>query len=96
MSRRVSRGAIAPSGLAIDRVEVGPDKVLVFVRPPSKSAICPRCGGASRSIHSRYERLLADLPAHGRRVQLRVQVRRFRCVWGECAQQIFAERNRRT
>jgi transposase len=43
-------------------------------------------------IHSRYERFLADLPAHGRRVQLRVQVRRFRCAWVGCNQKIFAER----
>lgn len=88
MSRRAGMGTMAPAGLAVDRVEVEPGGVLVFVRPPSKSAICPRCGGASRSIHSRYERLLADLPAHGRRVQLR----RFRCAWAECPQKIFAER----
>ncbi len=92
MSRRAGMGTMVPVGLVVDRVEVEPGGLLVFVRPPSKSAICPRCGGASRSIHSRYERLLADLPAHGRRVQLRVQVRRFRCTWAECTQRIFAER----
>jgi len=92
MSRRTGMGTMVPAGLAVDRVEVEPGGVLVFVRPPSKSAICPRCGGASRSIHSRCERRLADLPAHGRRVQLRIQVRRFRCAWGECRQKIFSER----
>jgi transposase len=92
MSRRAGTGTMVPAGLVVDRVEVEPGGVLVFVRPSSKSAICPRCGGASRSIHSRYERRLADLPAHGRRVQLRVQVRRFRCAWAECPQKIFAER----
>jgi transposase len=46
----------------------------------------------SRRIHSRYERVLADLPAHGRRVRIRLQVRRFRCVERACPRRIFAER----
>jgi transposase len=43
-------------------------------------------------VHSRYERRLLDLPSHGRAVQLRVAVRRFRCATHGCRCRIFAER----
>jgi transposase len=40
---------------------------------------------------SRYRRTLRDLPAHGRRVLVRVSVRRFRCAEAECQRKTFAE-----
>jgi len=43
-------------------------------------------------VHSRYERHLDDLPAHGRRVRIRLQVRRYRCRDENCSRKIFAER----
>ena len=43
-------------------------------------------------MHSRYERRLLDLPSHGRAVQMRVTVRRFRCAEPGCRRRIFAER----
>jgi hypothetical protein len=39
----------------------------------------------------RYQRSLADLPAHGRSVDM-VVVRRFRCARLNCPKRIFAER----
>ncbi|MEQ9124138.1 MAG: ISL3 family transposase, partial [Alphaproteobacteria bacterium] len=79
-------------GLAIERVEVGLGVVLLVARPRSASAVCPDCGVSSRSAHSHYERCLADLPAHGRLVRLRVRIRRFRCLSLRCTRKIFAER----
>lgn len=46
----------------------------------------------SRRIHSRYSRMLGDLPWQGRPVTLRVQARRFRCLNPACSRQTFAER----
>ena len=43
-------------------------------------------------MHSSYARRLADLPWQGRRVELQVQVRRFRCTGADCRRHIFAER----
>jgi Transposase len=43
-------------------------------------------------MHSRYERRLLDLPSHGRAVQMRVTIRRFRCAEPGCRRRIFAER----
>lgn len=43
-------------------------------------------------MHSRYQRWLGDLPAHGRKVRIRLTVRRFRCATPGCGTEIFAER----
>ena len=43
-------------------------------------------------LHSRYQRILADLPWQGRPVALQVVARRFRCLNPSCARQTFAER----
>ncbi len=92
MSKYLRATAIVPAGLVMERLEAGTKEILVIARAPAAAAACPRCGSHSRSVHSRYERVLSDLPAHGLRVRLRVQVRRFRCTWTDCAQNIFAER----
>jgi transposase len=43
-------------------------------------------------VHSRYERIIADLPWHGVPVTLHVGVRRFFCNNLRCERAIFAER----
>ena len=58
----------------------------------SASAICPGCGVASHSRHSRYWRKLRDLPLQGTSVTVRVLLGRWRCRQRECLRQIFTER----
>src|ERR1035441_2152089 len=58
----------------------------------SSRAVCPRCGVASRSRHSRYWRRLKDLPLHGASVTLQLQLGRWRCRNRKCERQIFTER----
>ena len=89
----MSRGiTLAPCGLAIERIETVADKLLIVARSVAISALCPACGGASASVHSRYKRSLSDLPSQGRIVRVTVCARRFRCHVAECRQRIFAER----
>lgn len=76
----------------VDRIEFGEEKIVVVARPRVVAAHCPRCGAQSERFHSRYQRTLADLPSHGRAVQIRITVRRLRCGRGDCPQRIFAER----
>ena len=92
MSSFRSRRGLVPKGLLVEQATVGPDGVLIVARTGATTGVCPRCGARSASTHSRYERLLADFPAHGRVVRLRVRVRRFRCAESGCPQRIFAER----
>ena len=63
----------------------------VLAHPIAPDAACSGCGQRSAKVHSRYARSLLDLPAHGRSVHVRVQVRRFRCGNAGCPRRIFAE-----
>ena len=56
------------------------------------AADCPLCGMASRRVHSRYLRQVADLPCAGREVRLQMITRRFVCEVPHCRRRIFAER----
>src|SRR5205807_10413262 len=51
----------------------------------------PRCGQESARVHSRYERRVADAAVAGRRVVLRLRVRRFVCRTDDCQATTFAE-----
>lgn len=83
---------LLPSGLVVDDVSVGPDEVVIKAHVVGRSAGCPICGRPSRRVHSRYERQLSDVPAHGRRVRVRLMARRFRCSHWSCPRKVFAER----
>ena len=84
--------SLLPSGLSIEHLEIVGSEVVAVARSRLKVSECPACGRASRRVHSRYRRCLADLPAHGRRVRIRLEVRRFRCGDLSCRRKIFAER----
>ncbi len=92
MSKILGRRDVVPEGLSLVSAEVGPEEVSIAARAVTTAVVCPQCGEGSRSIHSRYQRSFADLPAHGRRVRLRLEVRRCRCVSEACGRKIFAER----
>src|SRR5882672_8398856 len=53
---------------------------------------CPVCRCATRRIHSRYARTVADLPWAHFRVRLQVRVRKFFCANPRCSRRIFTER----
>src|SRR5436190_4361220 len=77
--------------LQIVQVNVA-DEITVALRTTSLTATCPSCETKSSQVQSRYKRNLRDLPFSGRPVRLVVEVRRFFCKKGTCAQKIFAER----
>ena len=78
--RRGSFQVISSAGLLIEAVTTEPDRLLIIARPTALDAACPECGRRSSQVHSRYDRVLMDLPSLGRAVYLRVHVRRFRCA----------------
>jgi transposase len=65
---------------------------MVAVRSAQAQGRCPCCGAQSRRVQSRYQRRASDLPISGRRVDLLITVRRFRCDGVLCGRRIFAER----
>jgi transposase len=92
MASQFSRRDFLPAGLKANQVELVGNTVRIHSRSAKATAACPRCGTASRHVLSRYRRRPADLPAHGRKVELVLLVRRFRCRALRCPAKIFAER----
>jgi transposase len=92
MASWFSRQGFLPNGLKVDQVELTRNTIRIHAHSPEASAACPCCGMASTRIHSRYQRRLADFPAHGRVVELVLSARRFRCRSAKCHARIFAER----
>lgn len=65
--------------------------VLVLVAVAG-SASCPKCRKSSDRVHSRYRRVLHDLPWQGVPVRLQLATRRFFCDAPECDCGVFTER----
>lgn len=74
------------------RLTVLPKIVHVEAASCRKRSRCPSCQTWSEHVHSYYTRTIADVPCIGRRVVLKVRVRKFRCANDRCVQQVFAER----
>jgi transposase len=83
---------LGASSLSVEHVTIAPELLAIDAATTLPMSNCPCCGGVSSHVHSRYVRKLADLPAHGVAVKLRVRVRRFFCDNAECPRRIFAER----
>jgi transposase len=77
--------------VVIERVEQIRTTVWLDVRPRTLMAVCPRCGQESTRVHSHYQRRVADAAVAGRRVVLRLRVRRFVCRTEECSATTFVE-----
>jgi transposase len=81
-----------PAMLRMEWMAVLPGGVVFGLSCRKSSACCPCCETTSSRVHSRYVRTVDDLPMHGRRVRLRLTVRRFFCDNEGCARRTFAER----
>ena len=86
------RVTVAPSGLIVERHEIGAEGLSVHARGAPPATVCPACRSPSSSVHSRYTRSLADFPAHGRRLTVKLTARRFRYRVASCDRKIFTER----
>jgi transposase len=78
--------------MRLDCIRPAKEAIALVVRTVAANARCPRCHRTSSRVHSRYRRLIADLPWHGVAVTLVLYTRRFRCQDSLCKQRIFCER----
>jgi transposase len=81
-----------PEGMVIGQVEITPTELTVEVISTQLCACCPGCGNLSDSVHCHYQRTVQDVPCGGRRVVLRLCVRKFFCRMPTCHRKVFAER----
>jgi len=89
----ISAGQLLPhlAPVVVERAEIAQDRLVIWARAGSGEGVCPRCGQPSGRVHSWYQRRLADAPAGGRRVVIRLRVRRFFCGTAGCPKKTFAE-----
>src|SRR5438876_815065 len=81
-----------PAGITIDSIDPSANELMMRVACDFPSMPCPECQQPSARIHSRYQRLVADLPCAGRHVLLMLTVRKFVCSSPTCPRKIFTER----
>jgi transposase len=79
------------SALVIDDVEDAGEVICVRARTPGGAVACPGCGAETSRVHGYHERTAADVPVDGRRVLVKVRVRRLRCPALDCTVQTFRE-----
>jgi len=83
---------LIPPSLHVNALLVDDDAVTVRAISESTNVRCPLCGDPTDRIHSRFTRILADVPWAGIVVRLQVQVRKFFCDNPVCPRRIFVER----
>jgi len=66
--------------------------IIVHLYATSPTAACPQCGTAGSRVHSRYQRTIADVAFGGRKLVLKLLVRKWICAEASCSRHIFAER----
>ncbi|MGW1710612.1 ISL3 family transposase [Streptomyces sp. NPDC002206] len=79
------------ANVAVLSVDVDIEIVRVDAQCIADGAVCPVCGGWSNRVHGSYLRFPADVPSGGRRVVLRLRVRRFTCGSSGCVRRTFVE-----
>lgn len=79
------------SALVIEGVEDAGDVVVVRASTKGDAVACPVCGTLTGRVHAFHERVPADVPIDGRRVLVRLRIRRMRCPVTECVRRTFRE-----
>ena len=81
-----------PDQMLIDQVQLTETGLCIAVIATHPTSRCPLCSELSSSVHSRYSRVLRDVPCGGRQVQLVLTVRTFFCRNALCPRKVFTER----
>lgn len=68
------------------------DTLIINIERNNKSEVCPHCGKKSKNIHSRYTRIVKDLPIQEYKVILNITAKVFFCKNKKCPTNTFAEK----
>jgi len=91
LNDKILRGVTGLKNIRFMEGHIHNEAVDVQARPSLSYAKCPVCGKKSHSVHSTYERHLMDLPIHGKRMNITLLARKFRCRNPKCRQIVFTE-----
>ena len=79
------------SALVVEDVVDGGEVVRVTARTRDVPVLCPECSVPTGKVHGYHHRTVADVPVDGRRVVVRMRVRRLVCPVPGCPRQTFRE-----
>lgn len=74
------------------RIQQQEGRVWILATSASATACCPTCQRTSNLIHSLYWRAVRDMPWQEAPVELRVEIRRFRCRVRDCPRKTCLQR----
>jgi transposase len=80
-----------PAAIELDKLEKRKGIIIFHIKTLGSYSKCPECGTHSARAHSKYLRVLQDLPWQGTPVMFHLTLRRFFCDNTECPRRIFAE-----
>ena len=67
------------------------DTLIIDLERTNNAEVCPCCGRKSKSIHSRYIRIIKDLPIKEYKVILNITAKVFCCKNEKCSTNTFTE-----
>ncbi|MEU4768561.1 ISL3 family transposase, partial [Actinosynnema sp. NPDC023794] len=79
------------AALSVEGVEDAGDVIVVRASTRGDEVECPSCGTPTSRVHAFHERIPADVPVDGRRVLVRLRIRRMRRPVTECVRRTFRE-----
>ena len=77
--------------LKYENHEIIDGEIHIWVKSRQKVLPCPHCGAKSKKVHSSYHRTIQDLPISGKKVYLKITVRKMFCRNAACGRKTFAE-----
>jgi transposase len=89
----MNRGTLIPNSAEVKLICLSQTAgtVQIELRACQPSSLCPVCNRRSTKVHSRYRRVVADLPWEGLPVKILLEARKFICANGRCSRRIFTE-----
>lgn len=92
MATKFRLSSLIPAGLIVERSDEDSGVIIVSAHATADRRSCRLCNRMSDRVHSRYVRIIADLPCRGTKVQPRLSARRFICEMTLCGLRILVER----
>ncbi len=80
------------SKLCVKNYDKHDNTIYITCEKETSESVCPYCGKASNSVHSKYTRTLSDLAIQNKEVKLILITRKFFCLNPKCSHKTFGER----
>lgn len=77
--------------LIVTGKEIKEGIMYIYCETEKQKMKCKYCGEESEKVHSRYTRIISDLPIQNYKVKLVIKIRKYFCNNSKCQHKTFAE-----